>query len=178
MNYIKLKFNIILLYIVAFLAIIAILIQWASKEEDVSLRPLYQVPDSIVAHFELKEKYYVVNFFASWCRACVAEHDNLMKLRKISKAHIYGIAVNDDKQALNNMLKKHGNPFKKVSLTFSVKNLHELELSKIPRTLVIYNNQVVYDHSGEINATIFSKKLLPVIEKILNTELEASGAYK
>ncbi len=76
------------------------------------------------------------------------------------------------------MLKKHGNPFKKVSLTFSMGNLHELELSKIPRALVIYNNQVVYDHSGEINSTIFSRKLLPIIEKILNTELEAKGAHK
>ncbi len=106
MNYIKSKFNIILLYIVAFLVILAILIKGTGEETEISLRPLYPVPDSIVKHFEPKEKFYVVNFFASWCKACIAEHDNLMKLRKISKVHIYGVAVNDDQHSINGVYQK------------------------------------------------------------------------
>ncbi len=177
-NFIKSKYRIISLYILIFLTIIIIIIRVSGEQVDVSLSPLYPVPKSITQHFSPNEKFYVVNFFASWCKACIAEHDNIMKLKKISKAHIYGIAINDDTASVNNILKKQGNPFIKVSFSFPVDSLNEIELTRIPRTLVIYNNAVVYDHSGEINNNIFNKKLLPVMEQILNLELEERGELK
>ena len=156
-----------LLILGLFIALFIIIMQLA-KQPEISLAPLYKVPSAIKVHFNPEEKLYVVNFFASWCKACIEEHKNIVSLKKKTKVSIYGIAVNDNEYALDYMLQKHHNPYKKFSTHFPLMEVPELEISRIPRTLIVYEGDIIYDHSGEINKSILDKKILPIIKRILD----------
>jgi cytochrome c biogenesis protein CcmG/thiol:disulfide interchange protein DsbE len=60
-------------------------------------------------------KITLVNFFASWCVPCLAEHPHMRALAD-SGVDIIGIAWNDRAPALEAWLAKHGNPYRAVYL--------------------------------------------------------------
>ena len=53
---------------------------------------------------------YIVNFFASWCKPCLAEHPLLMKLQS-KGMQIIGINFRDDEDNFTQWINEHGNPF-------------------------------------------------------------------
>lgn len=55
----------------------------------------------------------LLNFFASWCVPCLAEHPHLKQLQKAG-LRIEGVAWNDKPDAARAWLDKHGNPFARV----------------------------------------------------------------
>ena len=133
-----------------------------------SLEKLYDVPASIPDYFEIEEEFYAVNFFASWCSSCRSELDDLAKMKKISGINIYGIAVNDSENQLREMLHNKAELFKKITVNFPLHSLSELNLNRIPRILIIYKGDVIYDHTGEVNSRILEKKILPILKEIKN----------
>ena len=56
----------------------------------------------------------IVNLWASWCTACIAEHEVLLDLAKTHK--IYGIDSGDVNKPAIQYLKDRGNPFAKVAV--------------------------------------------------------------
>jgi len=42
-----------------------------------------------------KNRYSLINFFASWCTTCLAEHNILMRLKNTESINFYGIAWHD-----------------------------------------------------------------------------------
>jgi DsbE subfamily thiol:disulfide oxidoreductase len=64
----------------------------------------------------LGKKYSLVNFFASWCTTCHAEHEVLLRLKKAGIIDMYGVAWHDISGNTKNYLEKSGNPFSKVAL--------------------------------------------------------------
>lgn len=61
------------------------------------------------------KKYSLINFFASWCTTCHAEHEVLLKLKKSGIVDMYGVAWHDIASNTQDYLQKSGNPFKKVA---------------------------------------------------------------
>ncbi|MDB9776359.1 redoxin domain-containing protein [Alphaproteobacteria bacterium] len=61
----------------------------------------------------LNEKVYIINFFASWCAPCLAEHPTFMNLKQ-KNIIIIGINFRDDEENLNKWLEEHGNPYEYV----------------------------------------------------------------
>ena len=53
---------------------------------------------------------YIVNFFASWCKPCLAEHPLLMELQS-KGMQIIGINFRDDEDNFTQWINEHGNPF-------------------------------------------------------------------
>lgn len=158
----KISFVITALLLVA---IIAFLAEHFAPTEDVKLDPISPAPTSVSSFFDIKEDTYIVNFFASWCGPCKAELENIEIIRKKYNIPIYGIAVNDNQSAVNEMIGEH-NPYKKLTVDFPINNLKDLTSGKIPRMFIIYKNNLIYDHQGEVNSKILEKKILPIIEKI------------
>lgn len=58
---------------------------------------------------------YVVNFFASWCTPCRAEHPRLSALRADGVV-ILGVAYKDDAEDAARFLRELGDPFETVAL--------------------------------------------------------------
>ena len=58
-------------------------------------------------------EFYIVNFFASWCKPCLAEHPLLMEMKK-KGITIIGINFRDDEDNFKEWINEHGNPFEYI----------------------------------------------------------------
>jgi cytochrome c biogenesis protein CcmG/thiol:disulfide interchange protein DsbE len=86
---------------------------------------------------DLLGKYSVVNFFASWCTTCLAEHEVLIDLQNKNIVDLYGIAWRDIDSKTRAYLKKHGNPFERVAKDSRGLFTKITGIDSIPETLVI-----------------------------------------
>ena len=89
----------------------------------------------------LKEKeldnFFIVNFFASWCKPCLAEHPLLMEL-KAKGIKVIGINFRDDEDNFNEWIEEHGNPFFHV-IRDDGTIAYEMGLIGVPETYFIEN---------------------------------------
>ena len=117
---------------------------------------------------DLIGKYSLINFFASWCTTCRAEHENLMRLKDFGIVDIYGVAWRDINQNTKNYLTKSGNPFVKVASDNKALFTKIMGLDAVPETLVIDPEcNVILRYQGnledyvieDIKAFIASKKI-------------------
>lgn len=115
-----------------------------------SLPNLYDDNDKFSKR-DLRGKYSIVNFFASWCLTCRLEHDVLMRLKSEGIIDIYGVAFNDISQNTKNYLKKSGNPFKKVGRDNEGLFQRLIGLKAVPETLIIdKQGNVVMRYQGNL----------------------------
>lgn len=85
----------------------------------------------------------LIHITASWCPICRVEHPLLMKLAK--KIPIYGVALKDKPEALHLLLKKAGNPYKKIGFDDGMLGL-ELGISGTPETFLISKERHIIAH--------------------------------
>jgi len=86
---------------------------------------------------DLVGKYSVVNFFASWCTTCRAEHEILLRLQSEKIVDIYGIAWRDIDENTKSYLKESGNPYKKVGKDSKALFSKITGIVAVPETLII-----------------------------------------
>lgn len=79
----------------------------------------------------------VVNFFASWCVPCLAEHPQLKAISAMEGIEVVGIAWNDGVAPLQRWLAKNGNPFDSVWRDVNGTAAITAGLRGVPETFVI-----------------------------------------
>lgn len=79
----------------------------------------------------------IINFFASWCVPCLAEHPQLKKIAKVDGVEVVGIAWNDQPEAVSAWLKQHGNPFDSVWRDVNGTAAITAGLRGVPETYVV-----------------------------------------
>ena len=95
-------------------------------------------------HLELKNNNYtLINFWASWCKACIEEHEQLMKIKNNLDVKILGIYYKDNKKNAKNFLIEHGNPFYKILKDKSGKASVNLGIYAIPESILINKDLIV-----------------------------------
>lgn len=115
----------------------------------------------------LKGKVTILNFFASWCAPCRAEHPTLMRLAAAQKAVVIGIAYKDDPAASKKLLGELGNPFAQVGVDRAGTTAIEFGLTGVPETFVIDAEGVVrYRHVGPLLERDMGEKILPLLAKL------------
>lgn len=109
--------------------------------------PVFNTDKQFVLKDELKKGSIVLNFWASWCTACIKEIPELESLKKkySNKAQFFAINAGDKAAYINRFTKRHG---------FSYTILHDKDKSfckenailELPRTIVIDpSGKTVYD---------------------------------
>ena len=83
------------------------------------------------------DDFFIVNFFASWCKPCLAEHPLLMEL-KAKGIKVIGINFRDDEDNFNEWIEEHGNPFFHV-IRDDGTIAYEMGLIGVPETYFIEN---------------------------------------
>lgn len=78
----------------------------------------------------------IVNFWASWCAPCRAEHPNLMQL-KAEGLPLYGVNYKDKPEAARRFLEELGNPFERIGADASGRMGINWGLYGVPETFVI-----------------------------------------
>ena len=83
---------------------------------------------------------YIVNFFASWCKPCLAEHPLLMELQS-KGMQIIGINFRDDEDNFIQWIDEHGNPFFHI-IRDDGSIAYEMGLIGVPETFFNENSKI------------------------------------
>jgi cytochrome c biogenesis protein CcmG/thiol:disulfide interchange protein DsbE len=86
------------------------------------------------------DDFYIVNFFASWCKPCLAEHPLLMELQS-KGIKIIGINFRDDEENFVKWINEHGNPFFHI-IRDDGSIAYEMGLIGVPETFFIENSEI------------------------------------
>ena len=107
---------------------------------------------------------HVVNFFASWCTPCRAEHAQLMDLRE-QGVIILGVAYKDQPDDAARFLGELGNPFEAVGLDPEGRFALEMGVAgAVPETFVIGpDGRIRAVHRGPLTTDIVQQELLPAL---------------
>lgn len=86
------------------------------------------------------DDFYIVNFFASWCKPCLAEHPLLMELQS-KGIKIIGINFRDDEENFVKWINENGNPFFHI-IRDDGSIAYEMGLIGVPETFFIENSEI------------------------------------
>ena len=98
-----------------------------------------------------KDKFYLLNIWASWCVPCREEHSFLTNLNKEEKIEIIGLNYKDDKKNAKFFLKELGNPYNIVLSDEDGTVAIEWGAYGVPETYLIYDNKIIKKIIGPIN---------------------------
>ena len=100
--------------------------------------------------FFKKDKFYLLNIWASWCVPCRDEHPQLMNLNKIKRIEVIGLNYKDKIANAKSFLKDLKNPFNIVFLDNDGTISIEWGAYGVPESFLIYNNVIIKKIIGPI----------------------------
>ena len=118
--------------------------------------------EEVLLSDNLKGKYTLINFFASWCTPCRAEHHLFFKIKKeIPGLFILGFSHKDDLDDSKKYLEEEGNPYSFVGIDSDGKIAFDFGVFGLPETFIINEDRkIIYKHTG------------PLTKKIIEDEIE------
>ena len=132
--------------------------------------PSFSVPSlygsSNLTNKSLGGRVVLLNFWASWCSACQAEHDMLMRIKNVYHVPIYGISFKDDPSDARDMLSRHGNPYVQVGSDVNGVTGVDFGIYATPETFVINpSGNIIYKHIGVIDQSTWDETIYPLIKQ-------------
>lgn len=108
----------------------------------------------------------LVNFWASWCVPCRAEHPNLEKLAA-QGVPIYGVNYKDKPGDALGFLEELGNPFTAMGADVNGKMALNWGVYGVPETYLIDGEgRIVLRHAGPITQRVIDKTLQPAMDAL------------
>ena len=107
--------------------------------------------------FFKKDKYYLLNIWASWCVPCRDEHPILISLSENKNLDIIGLNYKDKISNAEKFLDELGNPYKKILLDQDGTRAIEWGAFGVPETFLIYQNRIVKKYIGPLNQNSFEE---------------------
>jgi len=106
----------------------------------------------------------LVNFWASWCPPCRAEHPNLIKLAE-GGLPIYGVNYKDRSEDAAGFLAELGDPFTAILSDTKGRNGIEWGVLAMPESYLIDSEGVIVLHfRGPITQRVIESQIRPAIE--------------
>ncbi len=113
---------------------------------------------------DLKGQVAVINFFASWCLPCRAEHPLLGDLAKLEGVTLYGIAYKDKPADTANYLAELGDPYKRTVADASGLTGIDFGITGVPETFVVDRDGIVrYRLPQPLDPTRLQDELTPLL---------------
>jgi cytochrome c biogenesis protein CcmG/thiol:disulfide interchange protein DsbE len=110
-------------------------------------------------------KPVLVNFFASWCAPCLAEHPLISRLAEREGVTVIGIAWKNKPEEARAWLKRLGDPFRYAGYDLDGKVALDWGLSGVPETYLVDARGVVRLHFRRpINERDLTEAILPLLK--------------
>ncbi|MEL6915834.1 MAG: DsbE family thiol:disulfide interchange protein [Pseudomonadota bacterium] len=110
----------------------------------------------------------LVNFWASWCPPCRAEHPNLLAM-EADGLRIVGVNFRDDPKAAAQYLRDDDNPFAATSIDPSGRASLDWGVSAPPETFIVApDGTVLHRYIGPLVGSQYEEQFLPALREALN----------
>ena len=121
---------------------------------------LYNNEETLLSD-SLKGNYTLINFFASWCTPCKAEHHLFFKIKKeIPELFILGFSHKDDLDDSKKYLEEEGNPYRFVGIDKDGKIAFDFGVFGLPETFIINKHgKIIYKHTGPLTKKIIEDEI-------------------
>lgn len=114
----------------------------------------------------------VVNFWASWCPPCRAEHPVLLEMAERG-IRVAGVNMMDDQEDALNYLTDEGNPFFAVGFDPKGRDRVEWGVTAPPETFIVRGDgTVAFRFIGPLVGTDYETRFVPALEEALAAEAE------
>ncbi|TKW67490.1 MAG: DsbE family thiol:disulfide interchange protein [Paracoccus denitrificans] len=111
----------------------------------------------------------LVNFWASWCPPCRAEHPTLTELS--ARLPVYGVDLKDNEADALRFLAEDGNPFAAIAADPRGRTAIDWGVTAPPETFIIDGDgKILYRHAGPLVREDYTGRFLPELEKALAAE--------
>ncbi|MDY0881875.1 DsbE family thiol:disulfide interchange protein [Dongia soli] len=116
---------------------------------------------------DLRGKVVAVNFFASWCLPCRAEHPVLKQLTSELGIPVIGIAYKDKKDAAAGFLAEMGNPYLRVGTDEPGRIGIDFGITGVPETFIIDKQGIVRHRiGGPLNPQLIDEEIAPLVREL------------
>ena len=111
-----------------------------------------------------KGKLVAINFFASWCLPCRAEHPLLKQLSAELGVPVIGVAWKDKGEAARSFLAELGDPYVATGLDENGRTGIDFGITGVPETFLVDGNGIVrYRFAGPLSPEGMKDQLAPAI---------------
>jgi cytochrome c biogenesis protein CcmG/thiol:disulfide interchange protein DsbE len=126
------------------------------------------IADSDLLTGAYKGQVVAINFFASWCIPCRAEHPLLKKLNAETGIPVLGLAWKDKKEALQGFLNELGNPYARIGTDDTGRiGIVDFGITGVPETFIIDKQGIIRDRiGGPLSDDLIETHLLPLIKEL------------
>lgn len=108
----------------------------------------------------------LVNFWASWCPPCRAEHPTLTELSK--RVPVYGVDLKDPEDAALAFLDQDGDPFAAIATDPRGRTAIDWGVTAPPETFILDGQgRILYRYAGPLIREDYTTRFLPELEKAL-----------
>ncbi len=113
-----------------------------------------------------KGEVVMVNFFASWCVPCRAEHPFLTALSEETGVPLYGINHRDKPEDAAAWLAELGNPYTRIGADPG-RAAVEWGVTGVPETFIVDGEgRIRYHHRGPLVPDVIENQVRPLLEEL------------
>jgi len=132
---------------------------------DFALRGLGDKPG--FARSDFAGQVVLVNFFASWCLPCKAEHPLLTRLAASAGVSLYGIDYKDKPPDAERFLGQYGSPFHAVGVDPEGRLAIDFGVTGVPETFLIDKTGKIRFHRAlPLTPEAIDKEILPLVRAL------------
>lgn len=129
--------------------------------------PAVQGQTEGLATADLRGQVSLVNFFASWCVPCRAEHPLFVEIAQRGEVPLYGINYKDKPAEAEAWLAELGNPYTRIGADLNGRVAIDWGVYGIPETFVIApDGTIAFKVIGQITRPILEDQVMPLVRRL------------